>query len=413
MPIRFSCAKCQKSFTVADSSAGKQGRCKDCGHLNRIPDLNDAESPTDSSKPNTPATYEVTSAINGAVFGPADQKTLRQWVGEKRVTANCQIKKVGTEKWLPAKQFFPQLAPAAVVESSAAPLLDESAREAANSKPDAFANFKTGGSVDKAAQLSASNAANPYAVASSLQKQLNVSDEIVPTTGNLGFIINHAFSAFKSNMGIMIGGFVIYVLTSIVAVVLFQSLGFILAEVGLVIGGILYVFVVSYLGAGIMNLSLKVGREGSASLEDLFSVGDRILPLLGFGLLVGIGMFFALFIVGFLSGVVSLALGPEAQVIATMGSGAVILGIFLVAGFLLWPCYFLIVDRKTKLIQSFVVGSRIGRKNILQFLALYIISLVIFYAGFLLIGIGALISGPLALLIISCGYLNMSGQIRQ
>ena len=79
---------------------------------------------------------------------------------------------------------------------------------------------------------------------------------------------------------------------------------------------------------------------------------------------------------------------------------------------LLWPSYFLIVDRKTKVLKSFGTGAAIGRKNILQFIAIYFLSLLVFFGGFLLLGIGVIFSAPLAALIVCSAYLNMSGQIR-
>ena len=38
MAISFSCVHCQKRLNVADSQAGKKGKCTRCGKLVRVPD---------------------------------------------------------------------------------------------------------------------------------------------------------------------------------------------------------------------------------------------------------------------------------------------------------------------------------------------------------------------------------------
>lgn len=413
MSISFACANCQKSFTVADSASGKKGRCKDCGHLNTIPSLNPTQSSTDSGSPNPSATYEVTSAINGAVFGPADKKTLGQWVAEKRITADCQIKRVGADKWVPAKKLFKQLGQSAVAETLPGATTSPIHSEAADSIPDNFAKFRAGGAGETSAALSAGTTANPYAAVSTVKQKLNVSGEVVPTTGDIGFIISHAFAVFKSNIGLMIGGFVVYFVLCILNAVVIQAFPLVLGDAGAVVGGILNLFISSYLGAGIINLCLKVGRDEPATLGDLFSVADRVLPILGFGLFAGISLILPLAFVGFIAAFLSRTLGPDAALISGVVSAVLIFAAILIACLLIWPCYFLIVDRKTTLIESFGVGIKIGRKNVLHFIALYFIASIIFVAGFLMLGVGVLFSGPLASLIICCSYLNMSGQIKE
>ena len=412
MPINFSCAKCQKTFTVADAAAGKQGRCKDCGHLNTIPELTAAAPARPAATSNVPATYEITSAVNGSVFGPADQKTLKQWVKEDRITPECQIKKVGTDNWAPAKKYFPQLNQDVPVQAAAVAPSAEVRSAAVEPKPDAFANFKAGGAGGNAAALHASTDANPYAAGTSVKKQINVSSDVVPTSGDIGFIIGHAFDAFKNNMGLMIGGTLLFFILSIMSAMLVQSFPIVLGEVGALIGGILHQLVSIYLGAGFLNFGLKVGRREPATIGDLFSVGDRVLPLLGYMLLSMIAIAVPLVILGVLAGFVAPALGGEGAVIVGVIAAAVITTLIAIIMLLLWPSYFLIVDRKTKVMKSFGIGAAIGRKNILQFIAIYFLSLLVFFGGFLLLGIGVIFSAPLAALIVCSAYLNMSGQIR-
>lgn len=415
MPIKFSCVKCQKAFTVADSAAGKQGRCKDCGYLNTIPHPNAGADRTAAAVPaavKAAATYEVTSAINGSVFGPADSKTLKQWVKEDRITADCQIKKVGTATWKPAKQLFPQLAQAAPAQAAPVEPVAEVGSHSAQPTPDAFANFK-GGGMGATAAGTASSSGNPYAAGTTVQKKLLVSGDVVPTAGDVGFIIGHAFEAFKKNWGLAIGGVIINFILVFVTTGVIQAFPVMLGEVGLVIGGVLFFPVVVYFAAGLMNLFLRLGRMEEASLGDLFNVGDRILPLTGFGFLAGVAVTIPLVILVGVMAVAGNALGAEGAMIASVVFFLAIFVFSLLVTLLFWPCYFLIVDRKAKVIEAIGLGMKIGSKNFLPFIAVYLVSTIVYMLGLLVLGVGALVSIPLAFLILVCAYLNMSGQIRR
>ena len=127
MSIQFDCENCQKKLKVPQSAAGKRGRCNQCGHLNTIPAVASAETIIDTVAANdggapvaTPIgsgsgdeTYNVKSAVNGAVFGPADSATLQKWLDEGRITPNCQLQETGTTGWTMASAMFPALGAAA------------------------------------------------------------------------------------------------------------------------------------------------------------------------------------------------------------------------------------------------------------------------------------------------------------
>jgi hypothetical protein len=65
------------------------------------------------------------------MYGPASKSELDQWVAEQRITADCQIRRQGTEAWQPAVELYPELAPAA------APAEPEPQPAAASSPEDA------------------------------------------------------------------------------------------------------------------------------------------------------------------------------------------------------------------------------------------------------------------------------------
>ena len=402
MPIKFNCAKCNKSFTVADSAAGKTGRCSDCGNLNKIPMAQPAASASGAAKQTS--MYEVTSSVNGSIFGPADRTTLNQWLKEDRITPQCQIKKVGSERWVEASKFFPQLA-----EANREDELPRVVDTLDPPEPDPFAKFKSSQPA-AAGSVAASTSANPYAAGKSSERKLRVSDQIVPTSGNVGFILNHAFTVYGRSWGIMIGGFFICFATLFGIAIFLEFLSAAIGPAVGAVGGIVNLFVSTYLTAGFFTMALKVGRGEAATLNDCFGSGDRVLPLIGYAFLTS---FMFLVPAALIGGV--LFVGAQAGGGAAVGvlGGVFIILLSMLAVLLLWPGYFLIVDRKTTVIESFSVAISIAKKNVLQFIAIYFISVIIAWLGLLLFGIGVIATAPLAMLIIICAYLNMSGQIRE
>lgn len=423
MPIRFSCAQCQKSFKVADSSAGKMGRCSDCGHLNKIPAATTSSDPTVAgASGGAERMYEVTSSVSGAVFGPADKRTLTLWLSEHRITPNCQIKQVGGDRWVQASQFFPQLRTgsgkakaveiAESVSQSAVDALGPTDAMDPLDPKDPFAKFTSNASdvvANTRGARSASTSTNPYQAVSTGAKRLRVSGEVIPTSGDIGFIISRAFEAYTSNFGLIVGGFVMLLVASFGLMMIAGTLGA-LGQAGALIGALLTMFGFMYLSAGYIQLALKVGRGEQTTLSDAFSVGDRLLPLIGFMFMVWVGFFIPLLVMG-----LGITLLGQGEVLVGMGAVLIVLVyvIEIVVGLLLWPGGFLIVDRKTSVLQAFPVGFAIAKKNILQFIAVYILSVIIAWVGLIGIVIGVIFTAPIGILMMSCAYLNMSGQIHE
>ena len=406
MPIEFNCAQCNKSFTVADSAAGKTGRCSDCGNLNTIPAASSGGSVAASG--GSSGMFEVTSSVNGSVFGPADRSTLDQWLSENRITPECQIKEVGTDQWVVASQFFPQLKNAS--HGGAAPA-------AAVSSPsvDPFDKFKSADARQKASAPTfggnASTAVNPFEAARTDNKNLVVSGEVVPTAGDVSFILSHSFKNYKKNFGVLLGGTVVYLVANFAMGFLGAVIESGLGAPGTAISAILNFVVSTYFIAGVINLMLKVGREEPVAFQDMFDVSDRWLPLIGYVVLLYLALLVPLAIGGIALAALNQAGDLPQQVIIAFG-GAVIL-LFIVATLLIWPGYLLIVDRKSGVLQAFGLGFAIAKKNVLQSMAVFLLSAVITWAGLLALCVGIIFTMPLGMLIIVCAYLNMSGQIRE
>ena len=401
MPIEFNCAKCNKSFTVADSAAGKTGRCSDCGNLNKIP-IATASVASDGGRSGL---FEVTSSINGSVFGPADRATLDQWLSEDRITPMCQIKEVGTDRWVIASQFFPSLREAPKIDegllgSHPAPIADP------------FDKFKTSQADSMKTSGTSASTVNPFEASSVRERAIVVSGEVVPTTGDIGFIIGHAYSTYKRNFGIVFGCTLAFLILSTAMSFVGELINQAMGNTGQVISAILNLVVSSFLGAGIFQVLLMVGRGERVEFGDMFKVTDRWLPVIGYTISLYLAMLVPVVVVGII--VAALVQGngqPPTEMIVALGLSLIFLASFAVL--LIWPGYFLIVDRKARVFEAFGLGFSIAKKNVFQSFLIFCIAALISWAGLILFCVGFIFSVPLGMQVIACAYLNMSGQIRE
>ena len=116
----------------------------------------------------------------------------------------------------------------------------------------------------------------------------------------------------------------------------------------------------------------------------LFSGGERLLPTIGVSVLLGLAAG-----VGFLL--------------------LIIPGIIVILFY--WPSYYLVVDRRTPVMQAFTVARSITKGNELTTFVMGLLAFAICFVGLLALCVGIIAAQPLALLMIACAYLMMSGQI--
>ena len=76
--IEFYCAKCNRKVAVKEEFAGRKGKCKDCGHINRIPAAADM----------LPSTLAVGSAEAGPSSPPVDESLADLAEGEPGAVAS-------------------------------------------------------------------------------------------------------------------------------------------------------------------------------------------------------------------------------------------------------------------------------------------------------------------------------------
>ncbi|WP_145084271.1 hypothetical protein [Anatilimnocola aggregata] len=209
---------------------------------------------------------------------------------------------------------------------------------------------------------------------------------------DIGPIMNHSLEIWQKNMGLLVGTtFVAGILTNAVnwigqgVQVALQANEMPEASVGVaVVFFILQNVVQIFLGIGQARICLQLARYQPAEFGDLFKGGDRFLPMLG----VMVIAFFALFL-GF-----ALLVVP---------------GIILLLFY--WPAYYLIVEEKAGVIESFGMAGTITEGNRLTTFLVWLLGVGIIMLGCLACGIGVLFAAPLLSMLWATAYLMMSGQL--
>ena len=396
MSIIFTCENCQKKLKVPQSASGKRARCSQCGHLNTVLAVASAETIPDNTAGNagpapqpigrgTAATYNVKSAVNGAVFGPANSATLQGWLDEGRITPNCQLQKTGTQSWTPASAMFPTLG------------------AAAGGLGDAFADFKQSGQTpQKSGEL------NPYAPAlsPSVSRGLKTSRKIVPTFGDIGFCISHGWKVWKENFGLLLATILTMLGVGLVLGLGKEALVFAVdrdATTFALIGCYIVTNLISmWLMLGFIKVVCQMARGERAEYSQLFSRGGRlpltILVLLPFWVS---GAAWEVYAYGMRHG------GNPEEFGRVMLSFA---GVMMLISLFTWPIIFLLADADLGS-ECVTKGLSIGARNCLIVIPIVIVASLISLSGLIACGIGVVATIPAMYTIQCTAYLNMSSQL--
>ena len=205
-------------------------------------------------------------------------------------------------------------------------------------------------------------------------------------------VLNYAIKIWQANLGLLAGtSFTVIAITyafafvtGILQGILEQNdqpeLALTVALFANIISNVLQIF----LGIGQAQISLKLARQQPAEFSDLFNGGSRFLPVLGGSILAGL---------------------------------AVTLGVLLcvVPGIILclyyWPFYFLIVDDRAPVLDSFRIAGNITEHNRTTTFLIWLLSVGIGALGCLALCIGIIFAAPLVSLLWAVAYLMMSGQL--
>lgn len=206
-------------------------------------------------------------------------------------------------------------------------------------------------------------------------------------------IFRHAWDTWKNNLALVVGAaLVVFGITFALSIVAG------LTELGLqdngrstaasnsvavifnIVSNILQIF----LGIGQVQLMCALLRGQPAEISMLFAGGGRFWATLGVSILFGL-MLFGGFLLLIVPGVIIL--------------------------FKFWPCYYLVVDRSVPVMKSFGLAAETTRGNSLNTFLIGLCAMGIGLLGVLACVVGVLFAQPLAMLLICCGYLMMSGQL--
>jgi len=213
-----------------------------------------------------------------------------------------------------------------------------------------------------------------------------------PTAVGVEPILNYSWQIWQQNLGLLVGAYATIVGISIVIGI---PLGIVqggleannnpeaAAFVGL-IGNIISNVVQVFLGIGFAQICLKLARRLPAEYGELFGGGPRFLPVLGVSILLGLAV--------------------------TVGMLLCIVPGVLVA-LMWWPAYYLVVDDKSPVMESFGKASEITKGNWGTAFLIWLLSIVIMLVGFLALCIGVIFAAPLVMMLWATAYLMMSGQL--
>ena len=137
MPIEFKCPGCNRVLRVSDESAGQKSRCPVCRTTATVPTpKKTAPGASDTTSANEDAELRVepdwkdppqapvapvepkfdtagtrwrVRTPSGEEYGPVDRGDLETWIGEGRLTSDCEIAEEGSSLWQRASTMFANL----------------------------------------------------------------------------------------------------------------------------------------------------------------------------------------------------------------------------------------------------------------------------------------------------------------
>ncbi len=212
----------------------------------------------------------------------------------------------------------------------------------------------------------------------------------VPT--DIGSILNYAFAVWQQNLGLLVGATVVVGVISVgiswgisgAAAVLQHLRQDELALVLNVLGYAVSWMVQTFLGIGMTQLTLKLARQQPVEFGELFSGGPRFLPVLGVSILFGLAVAGG-FIMLIIPGIIVLLMW--------------------------WPCYYLVVEDKATVTESFGVARSITEYNMGTTFLCWIVGFGISMLGCCACYVGLLFAAPLVNMMMTTAYLMMSGQL--
>jgi hypothetical protein len=123
MATEVRCDVCGRTFEHEGS--GPTVRCPYCQMTVKLPS-GEVGSTSSGESAATAGNWHV-HTCDGQRFGPITKEELDRWAAENRLTSSCQVYQDGWPAWRMAREFWPNLPPAAATSSAAAPNVGEAA----------------------------------------------------------------------------------------------------------------------------------------------------------------------------------------------------------------------------------------------------------------------------------------------
>jgi hypothetical protein len=366
MTIEFRCPSCNQQLRVPDESVGKKARCPKCQAIVPVPAGGSFAGPA------TP----LGSPAPGAPFVPPSVPTA------------------APPATPPASPFGQPGAPQAP-PGAPSPFGPPSAANPFAIPPGAQGGFQAPPPKPNN-PFAAEGPINPYASQAVLEQPSQIHPgQVGNQVVGLDPILNYATEIWKANLGLLVGvaATVLAITYGMAFVIGFAQAGLeankaepamtgLIVAVGNLFSNVIQIF----LGIGQAQIALKLARRQPAQYSDLFNGGSRFFPVLGAVILGGIAIG-----VGFLL--------------------CVIPGIALLL--IYWPFYYLVVDGRCSVMESFELAGRITQGNRLTTFLVWLLSVGIGILGVLALCVGVIFALPLVSVLWAVAYLMMSGQLPQ
>lgn len=188
---------------------------------------------------------------------------------------------------------------------------------------------------------------------------------------SVGYLFGKAIEIFKTNVGLILGAFLIYgLIMSLPQMILGDTLG---SLVVILLGG--------PMALGYQGTMLKIIRNEPAEISNLFDGFQQFVPALGLYVLTGIAIGVGLLLL-------------------------IVPGIIVALG--IWPVFMLLYDGSEGLVETIQRAWNLTNGHKMELFILFLITALFVLAGLIALIIGVIVTGAIGGLVYSLAYEELS-----